>query len=134
VATSALAALAAWIFFSFFVPLGANVVSGALVSDVRDAESVILRNNIEKAVLLMSPLELYTDSTAGIIDPLRRTTRRIIQIGMMEQLSMTRFSGPLRLSQSIIVVMPYMIMLIAITAVCFAISYTVFMRQEIRSL
>jgi ABC-2 type transport system permease protein len=32
------------------------------------------------------------------------------------------------------VVLPYIISLLAITVVCFAISYIVFMRQEIRSL
>jgi ABC-2 type transport system permease protein len=54
--------------------------------------------------------------------------------GPMESLSMARFSGPLPLLQSILIVMPYIISLIALTVVCFAISYAVFMRQEIRSL
>jgi ABC-2 type transport system permease protein len=47
---------------------------------------------------------------------------------------MSRFSGPLPLSQSILIVIPYIISLVAITIICFAVSYTVFMRQEIRSL
>jgi ABC-2 type transport system permease protein len=47
---------------------------------------------------------------------------------------MTRFSGPLPLAQSLLVVMPHLISLLAITGVCFALSYIVFMRQEIRSL
>jgi ABC-2 type transport system permease protein len=49
-------------------------------------------------------------------------------------LSISRFSGPLSLSQSVLIVVPYIISLVAITIVCFAVSYTVFMRQEIRSL
>jgi ABC-type transport system involved in multi-copper enzyme maturation permease subunit len=32
------------------------------------------------------------------------------------------------------VVMPHIISLLAVTALCFAASYTIFMRQEIRSL
>ncbi len=63
-----------------------------------------------------------------------KTTRSLVLVGPLEQLSLSRFSGPLPLSQSILVVLPYIISLIAITAICFAISYTVFMRQEIRSL
>jgi ABC-2 type transport system permease protein len=47
---------------------------------------------------------------------------------------MARFSGPLPLLQSNLIVVPYIITLIALTVVCFGISYTVFMRQEIRSL
>jgi ABC-2 type transport system permease protein len=77
---------------------------------------------------------LYTDSTAAIIDPLRRTLRPFIaQMGAMEQYSLTRFTGPLPLGQSILIVGPYVVFLIALTVICFAISYLVFMRQEIRS-
>jgi ABC-2 type transport system permease protein len=136
VATSALAALAVWIFFSFFLSLGATAIANSLTPDAgaSDLESLIRRAKIEKAISLMSPLELYTDSTTTIIDPMRRTTRAFIQVGMMEKLSMSRFSGPLPLSQSVLVVLPYIITLVAITVICFAISYAVFMRQEIRSI
>jgi ABC-2 type transport system permease protein len=135
VATSALAALAFWIFFSFFIYLGANAVASALVPDAMDNSGMmILKSKIEKAIALTSPLQLYTDSTATIIDPMRRTTRAFIHVGMMERLSMSRFSGPLPLTQSALIVLPYMITLIAASMICFAISYIVFMRQEIRSL
>jgi ABC-2 type transport system permease protein len=54
--------------------------------------------------------------------------------GPLETLSMARFAGPLPIGQSVLIVAPYIISLIALTVVCFAISYVVFMRQEIRSL
>jgi ABC-2 type transport system permease protein len=136
VATSALAALAVWIFFSFFISIGANIVANSFVPDAESGhhDAMIQRMKIERAISLTSPMELYTDSTATILDPMRRTTRSFVQMGMMEQLSIARFSGPLPLSQSILVVLPYIISLLAITVICFAISYAVFMRQEIRSL
>ncbi len=136
VATSALAALAIWIFFSFFISIGANIVANSLVPDAESGhhDAMLKRMKIERAISLTSPMELYTDSTATILDPMRRTTRSFVQMGMMEQLSIARFSGPLPLSQSILVVLPYIISLLAITVICFAISYAVFMRQEIRSL
>jgi ABC-2 type transport system permease protein len=135
VATSALASIAAWVFFSFFLAMGANAVASALTPDASESnpESLVLRSRIEKAISLVSPLNLYSDATATVIDPMKKTTQSVIQVGMMEQISMARFSGPLPLSQSILVVMPYIISLIAITILCFSISYTVFMRQEIRS-
>jgi len=135
VATSALAALAVWIFFSFFVSLGANVLASALTPDAGSSnpEAVMRRATIERAVSLTSPMELYTGSTATIIDPMRKTNRMVMQMGIMEQLSISRFQGPLTLGQSVIVVFPYIISMLAITIICFAISYTVFMRQEIRS-
>lgn len=135
-ATSALAALAVWIFFSFFVSIGANVVANALASDTspQNPEAVMQQAKIVKSLKLISPMELYTDATATIIDPMRKSTRSFISVGPLENLSMSRFQGPLPLSQSILIVIPYIISLVAITIICFAVSYTVFMRQEIRSL
>lgn len=136
VATSALAAVAVWIFFSFFISLGANAVAGAITPEAGESnpESLLRRARIEKAISLTSPRQLYTDSTVTIMDPMRKTNLSFVQVGMMEQISLSRFSGPLPLSQSILVVLPYIISLLAITVVCFAISYITFMRQEIRSL
>jgi len=136
-ATSALAALAVWIFFSFFISLGASVMASALASDTagEDPQVLMRRANIVKAFILTSPMELYREATATIIDPTRKSTpRSMVSVGPLETLSMSRFAGPLPLSQSILIVVPYIISLIAITVVCFAISYIVFMRQEIRSL
>ena len=136
-ATSALAALAVWIFFSFFISLGASVLANALASEPAgdDPQVVIRRANIVKAFILTSPMELYREATATIIDPTRKSTpRSMVTVGPLENLSMSRFAGPLPLFQSFLIVAPYIITLIAITVVCFAISYVVFMRQEIRSL
>ncbi len=135
-ATSALASLALWIFFSFFVTIGANVVANALASDTspQNPEAVVKQAKFVKSLTLISPMELYTDATATIIDPMRKSTRSIISVGPLENLSMSRFSGPLPLSQSILIVIPYIISLVAVTIICFAVSYIVFMRQEIRSL
>ena len=136
IATSALAAVAIWIFFSFFISLGASVVADAVMPDIGDesTEAVMKKARIVRAITLASPMELYTNATATVIDPKLKTTRSMVAMGPMERLSIARFSGPLSLTQSIFVVMPYIITLIAITVICFAISYTVFMRQEIRSL
>jgi ABC-2 type transport system permease protein len=134
-ATSALAALAVWIFFSFFVSIGANILANALTADPSktNAEAVVHQAKIIKAFQLISPMELYTDATATIIDPMRKSTRSFVSVGPLENLSMSRFSGPLPLSQSLLIVIPYIIALVALTVICFAVSYTVFMRQEIRS-
>ncbi len=135
IATSALAALAVWVFFSFFLALGVNALISALLSGQGNAASSLpVIYGVEKTVSFTSPMMLYTDSTAAIIDPLRRTLRPFIaQMGVMEQYSLTRFSGPLPLGQSLLIVGPYVIFLVALTVICFAISYIVFMRQEIRS-
>ncbi len=136
-ATSALAALAVWIFFSFFISLGASVLANALDAEPAgdDTQVVMRRANIVKAFVLTSPMELYREATATIIDPTRKSTpRSMVTVGPLENLSMSRFAGPLPLAQSFLIVAPYIITLLAITVICFAISYIVFMRQEIRSM
>jgi ABC-2 type transport system permease protein len=134
-ATSALASLAVWIFFSFFVTIGASILANALASDAElNPTSTARRAELVRYAVLVSPMELYSDATATIIDPLRKSTRSALPRGPLEAISMTRFSGPLPLAQSILVVMPHIVLLVAVTAICFALSYVVFMRQEIRSL
>jgi len=138
VATSALATLAMWIFFSFFVSMGASVVANAMVplnqATQRDPERLMKHLKVQRMVSLISPMQLYNDSTAIIVDPTRKTTRSLVLMGPLERLSSARFQRPLMLSQSIYVVIPHLISLIAITFICFGVSYAVFMKQEIRSI
>jgi len=136
IATSALATLAVWIFFSFFISMGATVVANSLVPLETKEDPVRLMKHVrvQRIVSLISPMQLYNDSTAIIIDPMRKTTRSLVLMGPIERLSSSRFRRPLALSQSMYVVLPHMITLIAITFICFGVSYAVFMRQEIRSI
>jgi len=66
-ATSALAALAVWIFFSFFVSLGASVLANAFASDTTDnnPQTVVRQAKIIRAIILTSPMELYTHGCNG---------------------------------------------------------------------
>jgi ABC-2 type transport system permease protein len=137
-ATSALASLALWIFFSFFVSLGAGVLADAMApitqgSSGVEPEVVIKHEEIQRAVSLFSPMTLYSDATSTILDPMRKTTRGLLLMGPLERLSLTRFQNPLTLLQSLYIVLPLLISLVAITFLCFGICYLVFMRQEIRT-
>jgi ABC-2 type transport system permease protein len=137
-ATSALASLALWIFFSFFVSLGAGVLADATAPITQsstgiDPEVVIKHEEIQRAVSLFSPMTLYSDATSTVLDPMRKTTRGLLLMGPLERLSLTRFQNPLTLPQSLYIVWPLLISLVAITFLCFGICYLVFMRQEIRT-
>ena len=135
IATSALASVALWIFLSFFISLGADVIANtfAPVKSRTETEPEIIMKNvrIKEMISLTSPMVLYTEATATIIDPMRKTTRSVL-LNPMEELLASRFQNPLRLGQSILIVFPHVTTLIAITLICFAISYLVFMLQEIR--
>ncbi len=137
IATSALASIALWIFLSFFVSLGAEVVANTF-APIEGKENlspdVVMKNaQIKERVGLLSPMILYSNASATIVDPMRKTTKSMVLIGPMEELSASRFQNPLPLGQSILVVYPHVVALIAITLICFAISYLVFMLQEIRT-
>jgi ABC-2 type transport system permease protein len=137
-ATSALASLAVWIFFSFFVSLGASVLSDAVapVSQTTsgvDADMLLRHERVQRVISSFSPMTLYSDATATILDPMRKTTRSLILMGPLERLSMSRFQSPLPLLESIFIVIPHLISIVAITLLCFGICYLVFMRQEIRT-
>jgi ABC-2 type transport system permease protein len=136
-ATSALASLAIWIFLSFFVNLGAGVLADA-VAPVRESGTGLALEVVEKHEKVMritsyfSPTNLYNDATSTILNPMRKATK-LTFVGPMEQLSMSRFQNPLPLMQSIFVVIPHLISIVAITLVCFGVCYYIFIRQEIRT-
>ena len=137
IATSALASVTLWIFLSFFVTLGATVVANAVAplnaKEGTNPEILIKNTQIKETISLFSPMVLYSDASTIVINPMRKTTRSLILMGPMEQISASRFQNPLSFYQSLIVVYPHITALIAITLICFAISYLVFMLQEIRT-
>jgi ABC-2 type transport system permease protein len=137
-ATSALASLAIWIFFSFFVSLGAGFLADAITPISQSGtgvnpELIVKHEQVQRITSLFSPMTLYSDATTTILDPMRKTTRSLVLMGPLERLSLSRFQNPLPLLQSLFLVIPHLISIVAITVVCFGICYLVFMRQEIRT-
>ena len=137
-ATSALASLAIWIFFSFFVSLGAGFMADAVApisqsSTGVDPNMMIKHEQVQRTISLLSPMTLYNDATTTILDPLRKTTSSLILMGPLERLSLSRFESPLPFLQSLFIVIPHLVSLVAITFLCFGVCYLAFMRQEIRT-
>jgi len=139
-ATSALASLAVWIFFSIFVSLGAGALSNAIAPISQsgagvDPNVVIQHEQIQHTVSLFSPVTLYSEATSLVLNPMSQTTRPIAYalMGPLEKFSAARFQNPLPLLQSLIIVAPFLISIVAITFLCFGVCYLVFMRQEIRT-
>jgi ABC-2 type transport system permease protein len=137
ISTSALASIALWIFFSFFISLGAGVLSDAIApinqSAGADPNMIIKHEQVLRITSSFSPMNLYSDATSTILDPMRKTTQSLVLMGPLERLSLTRFQNPLPLVQSIFIVIPHLVSIVAITFLCFGICYAIFMRQEIRT-
>jgi ABC-2 type transport system permease protein len=135
IGTAALASVAIWIVVSFFIGFGASLIADmAYPPEEGNRDQAIKNAQLAEACTRVSPVSLYSDATQMVMDPYRKTSKNVVLIGPMESLSMRRFSGALPFSQSMLVVAPYLVSLVALTAVCFAVSYVVFMRQEIRSM
>jgi len=136
IATSALAAVALWIFFSFFIGFLSNLLANAIapIENPKDPDQVVRHSRVADTISLVSPAVLYSQATSVILNPSRRTAKNLVMVGQFEELSMERFEGPLPLGQSLLIVFPYITLMIALTLICFWISYTIFMKQEIRSL
>ena len=128
-ATSALASVAVWLFFSVFYAMIVNVVAKALSPS--GMVSVYHQISYQKFILGLMRLassELFNEATTTLLMPSIRSLGPLT----MEQLQ-GAIPSPLPLGESIMIVWSQLTGLIAATVVCFAISYIVFMRREVRS-
>lgn len=132
VATSALAVIAVWIFFLIFAPMVSQFTANTLVPiNQTSGTQELLRNaSILITASRISPVILFQEATTVLLAPGMRTAAEYLQL----QTSGSGFvPGPLPLGQSLLTVWPHIVTLVGVTAAFFAISYTRFMREEIRA-
>ncbi|HEY8957453.1 ABC transporter permease [Chitinophaga sp.] len=129
-ATSALTAIAIWIFFTVFYQIIVNVIIKAFLPspDVLSQDQLVAYNRIILTFLRFVPSQLYTDATTTLLMPSVRSLGPLT----MEQMA-GAIPSPLSVRESLLVVWPQVSGLIAATVVCFALSYYLFMRREIRT-
>lgn len=130
-ATSALAAIAAWMFFSIFMSMVAAIIANA-VYPINDQYQQ-LYNSLNNYTLNMnlnriSPYYLYSEAVSTIMNPAIRS----VNVVTMNQLS-GAINGFLSFGQSLLLVWPHLTGLAALMLVAFGISYVSFMRQEVRA-
>jgi ABC-2 type transport system permease protein len=120
-AVSLLFPLAIWIFFgmptSIFNPYISFIVPA--ITDSVGTSLMLFR---------ISPYFLFGESTVALLSP---SFRGLSILTVSDTTGM--ILNPLSLDQSLLIVWPQLTVLIALTAICFAVCYIVFMRQEIRS-
>lgn len=132
-ATSMLASLALWIFFFFFISMIAVAVSNVLVPVDQNSSVELLIRNAEVQGMLgrISPCTLYGEATAALLTPELGS----LNVALLVMTSVRgRLGTPLPLGESLLLVWPQVVSIIALLAICFAVSYVKFMREEIRSI
>ncbi|WP_341839001.1 ABC transporter permease [Chitinophaga caseinilytica] len=129
-ATSALTAIGIWLFFTVFYQIIVNMVMGALVPDPRflSEAGAISFNNMFLSLLRVAPSQMYSDAATTLLMPSVRSLGPLT----MEQMA-GAIPAPLSFRESLMIVWPQVTGLIAATMACFALSYFLFMRREIRS-
>ncbi len=129
VAASLLFSLALWMFFSIFILLIAPGIANVLVPTADGAQAELIRNvELQRMITRFSPNILFQEATTVLLVPLVRS------LGMVSASQAAYMvPNPLSLGQSILLIWPHITSLISLSAVCFAASYILFMRQEIRA-
>jgi len=123
-ATSAMIAVGVWIVLTIFGGFLFQALSAVLANP--DDESSSLR--AELLISRLSPFTLYTETSTVLLDPTQRTTGLVT----FEQVSQALVSN-LSIPQSLLVVWPQIVGLLAMTTALFAIAFVLFMRQEVRA-
>jgi ABC-2 type transport system permease protein len=132
-AASILTAIAIWIFIMFFLPIIANAIANAMAPlDGATLTEQIRNYTIENSILRISPSTLFSESVLILLSPLTGHLQlSVVSLATTDVSSM--LISPLSLSQSLIQVWPQLVVIVALAIICFAVSYIIFMRQEIRS-
>lgn len=128
-ATSALSGISVWLFFSVFFSMIVDLVAKVFSPSAMAPERVqIAYQNFILNLMRISPAQLFSEATTTLLMPSVRSLGPLT----MEQVQGT-IPSPLGLGQSLMLVWPQVTGLIAGTVLCFALSYSSFMRMEIRS-
>jgi ABC-2 type transport system permease protein len=132
-ATSMLASVAVWIFFFFFLSVVAGAVANAVapIDTNSTIEAVVSNANLEGALSRISPCTLYGEATVALLTPELGSVNPTLMI--LSSYS-GRMANPLPLTDSLILIWPQVVTIIALCAICFGVSYIRFMREEIRSI
>ncbi|MDN3688801.1 ABC transporter permease [Cyclobacterium jeungdonense] len=127
--TSALTAIGIWLFFTVFYQIIIDFLAGTVIPAANEFSQtdVIRYNKLILNLLRLSPSQLFTDATTTLLIPSVRSLGPIT----MEQMA-GAIPSPLPLRDSLMIVWPQVSGLIAATMMCFAASYYLFMRREIR--
>jgi ABC-2 type transport system permease protein len=131
--TSMLASIGLWLFFLLFMSVIAGAIAGAWVPIDENSSVALIAEyyGISGAIARISPSTLYGEATSVLLTPELGSLNPAIMI--ISTLT-GRMVTPLPFNQSLLLVWPQVVGIIALAAICFAVSYIKFMREEIRAI
>ncbi|HXK30709.1 MAG TPA: ABC transporter permease [Candidatus Binatia bacterium] len=126
--TAALASMAVWLFMSLFVSIFSQAIAGIVVPDPSTPEQLAYQTDVANVINRISPSTLYSESVSILLNP----AARVFGLALETQ-AQGILPTPLALDQSLNLIWPHITTLFGLVAVCFGISYIIFMRAEIRA-
>jgi len=131
-AASILTAIPIWIIFVFFWGMVAQAIANAVypLSDTATNAQTISNSTLWLNIERISPQFLFLESVLILINP---TLQHVLLRPVTSSALNKMLFNPLSISQSFVQVWPQLLIIIALAFICFAVSYVIFMKQEIRS-
>jgi ABC-2 type transport system permease protein len=130
-ATAALVALGLWLFLTILWPL----FSPALADAFTTAGDILGVLDTRQAFARLSPSVLFNEIVAVVLDPSVRSTQQsmlaALGLALIERGAIP--DAPIPLLQSVLIVWPQIVGLVAGSILLFVIAYIVFQRQEVRA-
>jgi ABC-2 type transport system permease protein len=127
--TSALVGFGAWLFVAmpFIGPLLVSLLGGFFASGATTAAEYYSTLQWLQRLL---PGQVYAEASAALLNP------RLTSVSASEIYSpqyAEQVSSVLSIDRSFMLILPHIVILFALTVLCFAIAYIRFMRQEVRA-
>ncbi len=133
-ATAALAGFGSWVLLQIFGQLIVGLVAGVVApyASAGTAQEALSLKALSDTILRFVPLTLYQEGSSVILSPSQTAVAIPTTIGQLAQYEQ-QIPTLLSLDQSLLLVWPHLVALVALAAVCFALAYVRFMRQEVRA-
>jgi ABC-2 type transport system permease protein len=128
---SALVSIGVWIAASKMKKLAASAIAERVVPETETDDQIRERFNVERWIARASPGELFSEATGILMDPVRGRT--LTPLALAQDRLQGLLSAPVSAGQSLQLVWPHIVVLVAMVAVLLALSYVRFMREEIRA-
>ncbi len=129
--TSALASIGSWFALGFLVPLLGGVLADRIVPEIASAEDAVRHINVESWASRASPSGLFSEAASILLDPLGGRALNLFTVDQSRLADL--LSTPVSAGQSLQLVWPHIVALLAMVALLVATSYIKFMREEIRA-
>lgn len=130
--TSALVALGVWLLATFLIALLiAPALAEFAVPDVTEVAQQISRANWQLWLARISPSQLFNEASQILLNPDARFTG-VLSVERAAQLARLE-ATPISSAQSLQLVWPHIIVVFSLVASLIVVSYTKFLREEIRS-